>query len=175
MLFRSGKSQSDQPQLVPSQMPRQLRVLCMGVHTPLDAAAAEMLSLLLNRSGILARTETVGRIADLGAIDLSAVDLVWLSSLDGFQSLAHVRYMIRRLRRLAPSLVICAGLWDDTPTEALADKLNSDHYAGSLETALEKTLSIGLAHDSDILAPFGETLGHATSVRPPQLGTHSAA
>ena len=149
------------------------RVLCLGGRTPLDAAAAELLCLLLFQNYIPARTEALARIADLVTVDLSGIDVVWLSSLDPPQSPSYLRYMMRRLRRSSPSLKIYIGLWGAAPGEAAIDKLISENYETSLNAALAKTLLITREDGAlNHIAP-GAEIGRFSQANPVKLDAHA--
>ena len=120
-------------------------ILCLGVRTPLDTAAAEILGQLIRMHGVPATVATSARLAELGRINLAGVKLVWLSSLDATQSHAHLRFVIRRLRRSAPDVIIAGGFWGSTGANALADEAMINLEAHDLATAVRLTVTLASA------------------------------
>ena len=112
-------------------------VLCVGIRTPLDTAAAAMLAQAIRQAGISAQAITVTQLAE---IDLSRVKLVWLSSLDAAHSNAHVRYSVRRLRRLAPGLAFCGAFWDGHDAKAMLEQALIASVASTVEAAVQSTI-----------------------------------
>jgi predicted PurR-regulated permease PerM len=116
-------------------------ILCLGTRTSLDDAAAIMLSGLLRKHGLKAQTIHHGAIADGRIISLEAsVKLVCLSGLSLGLSTAHIRYLVRRLRRILPHAKIVIGFWGETATPALkklGEVAGPDAYATSLHDAAE--------------------------------------
>ena len=87
-------------------------VLCVGARSPLDDAAAAMLTEVLTAQGIGARAETAASLskAAIQELDVTGVKLVCLSALDG-SSPAFLRFVLRRLKRRAPEARIVLGTW----------------------------------------------------------------
>jgi predicted PurR-regulated permease PerM len=116
-------------------------ILCLGTRTSLDDAAAIMLSGLLKKHGLQAQTLDHESIADGRMISLEAsVKLVCLSGLSLGVSTAHIRYLVRRLRRILPHATIVIGFWGETATPALkqlGEVAEADAYATSLHDAAE--------------------------------------
>jgi predicted PurR-regulated permease PerM len=95
-------------------------VLCVGGRGPLDDAAAAMTAQILAKHGLpsrLAQHEAVARAALL-ALDMQDVFLIVVSYMEATGSPAHLRSLIRRLRRRAPDAGLILALWPaDTPPE----------------------------------------------------------
>ena len=93
-------------------------VVCAGARGVLDDAAATMLGQLLERSG--ARVALLSyrslQTAGLQALRLTGVKVVVLSYMNA-DSLAHGRFLVRRLRRHFPGAIILTGLWALPPDE----------------------------------------------------------
>lgn len=113
------------------------RVLCLGVRTPLDTAAAAMLAQALRQAGLSAQAAAATQLSE---IDLSRVKLVWLSSLDAAHSNAHIRYSVRRLRRSAPDLVFGGAFWDGHDVKALLEQAHIALVASTVESAVQSTI-----------------------------------
>ena len=97
--------------LLPAFKGEQAGVLCIGARTYLDTAAAEILARSLSRHGIRARSASVARLSDFGKIDLAGATIVWLCSIDEPVAQAHMRFLIRHVRRSSADITICAGFW----------------------------------------------------------------
>ena len=110
-------------------------VLCVAGRSPLDEAAAMMVSQLATAHGLLARVEaaealSTANIFRLETIGVAVVCLVYLDA----SSPAHMRYSVRRLRRKLPKATIIMGCLmrdiDPIKLESLRDGSKAD-LAGS--------------------------------------------
>jgi predicted PurR-regulated permease PerM len=93
-------------------------ILCAGARGNLDDAAAAMLAELLERHGAEVRLlphESL-RTAQLRETDLGEPAVVILSYMNS-DSLAHARFLVRRVRRRWPDAKIMLGLWTFSPEE----------------------------------------------------------
>jgi hypothetical protein len=95
------------------------RALCLAARSRLDEAAAVLLADLLRREGMTATVGSGQEIAgsNLNRLDVEGVDLICLSYLD-VQAMTHARYIVRRLRRRAPSTPILVCFWNLLPDDA---------------------------------------------------------
>jgi predicted PurR-regulated permease PerM len=117
-------------------------VLCIGGRTPLDEAAANMLSGVLQRQGLKARalpSDTISA-AHIVSLETSKTKLVCLSYLGAGANAAHVRYLVRRLRRILPEgATVLVGFWCDGggagALKALEVTAAADAYATTLKQA----------------------------------------
>lgn len=117
-------------------------VLCAGGRGNLDDAAAAMLGQLVERGGIGVRRATFDAVASAhyASLDLDGVRMICLSYMNA-DSLAHARYLVRRLRRRteAPILV---GFWSMEREEAdrrdLVKATRADYSAITLEEAIRQ-------------------------------------
>lgn len=93
-------------------------VLCAGARGELDDAAAAMLQQLLELRGATARLLSFEDLQStkLRELDLSGVVAVALSYMNA-DSLAHARFLVRRLRRRLPEATVMVGLWTFPPEE----------------------------------------------------------
>jgi len=118
-------------------------VLCIAGRGPLDEAAARMLCQLLGERGIAAHAvahRAVSRI-ELPTLEARNAPMVCLCYLDLEGGVSHVRYLLRRLRRVLPDLPIMVGLWP-AGASALQDErmrtaVGADQYVASLQEAVE--------------------------------------
>jgi len=112
-------------------------VLCVAGRSPLDQAAAAMVAQLLGKQGLGARVEGADAVATMNILRLetSGVALVCLSYLDA-SSLAHMRYTIRRLRRILPAAQVLLACWKaDVDPATLRDSTTADAVATTLPEA----------------------------------------
>jgi predicted PurR-regulated permease PerM len=88
-------------------------VLCIASRSPLDEAAAEMLAQLLEKHGLAAMVQPFTDVASAKTFKIDAHDapLVCLSYFGAVRNPAHVRFLIRRLKRLMPNAKFLAGYW----------------------------------------------------------------
>jgi predicted PurR-regulated permease PerM len=117
------------------------RVLCVASRSPLDQTAASMLAQILTKRGVSAVSlpyERAGFESSL-SFDNRAAKLICLSYFGAASKPAHVRYIIRRLRRLMPQAKFVACFWmlRDERTKLVEWKtvVNADFAASSLEDA----------------------------------------
>jgi hypothetical protein len=115
-------------------------VLCAAGRSGLDEAATTMLAQLLVKHGIAARIEGVDAVSssNIFRLDSSGVVMVCLSCLDT-TSPAHIRYVIRRLRRRLPQASILLACWvAENEAEGLQDAVKAD----ALATTLRETVRL---------------------------------
>ena len=116
-------------------------VLCVAGRTPLDEAAAVLFAQLSRAHGLGARVESSGALstAHISELEITGVALICLSYLDD-SSPAHMRYMVRRLRRKLPKTPILLGCWaenlDKESLEELREAAKADMAAGGLREAM---------------------------------------
>jgi predicted PurR-regulated permease PerM len=113
-------------------------VLCIGGRTPLDQAACAILVQLLERRGVAARTATPQVLSNRGVLELRAegVDAICIFYLD-HDSLAAVRYSVRRLRKRFPQTPIAVCLWGSVDLPTMTAAANADATIGSLHEAVD--------------------------------------
>jgi predicted PurR-regulated permease PerM len=88
-------------------------VLCIASRSPLDEAACAMLAQLLEKHGLATKVEPFANVAAAKTLKIAALDapLVCLSYFGVAGNPAHVRFLIRRLKRLMPRAKFLAGYW----------------------------------------------------------------
>jgi predicted PurR-regulated permease PerM len=117
-------------------------VLCVAGRTPLDEAAAIMVSQLLTLHGLAARVEGPDALAtaNLFRMETAGVALVCLSYLDT-TNIAHIRYAVRRLRRKLPRAIIMVGCWNTNDgaerLDALRDGAKAYLFCSSFREAVQ--------------------------------------
>jgi predicted PurR-regulated permease PerM len=119
-------------------------ILCVGGRTPLDEAAAALLAEILKRRGLGAKapaTEatSAGHIASLAGTEAKLVCLCYLGLGTGP---AHVRYLVKRLRRILPegTAILVAYFPNGSGAGSVKEMLaaaEADSYAASLKEAAD--------------------------------------
>ena len=119
-------------------------VLCIGGRTELDGAAAALLAEVLKKRGLAAKALapeaiSAGHIASLAGTEAKLVCLCYLGAGTGP---AHIRYLVRRLRRILPegTAILVAYFTEDGGSNAvkeLSATTEADAYATSLQEAAE--------------------------------------
>jgi len=146
-------------------------ILCLGTRTSLDDAAALMLAGLLKKHGLRAQTIDHEAIAEGSIISLEeSVKLVCLSSLNIGLSTSHIRYLVRRLRRIIPHSKIVIGYWNETsaPVKTLGEIVEADGYATSLHETAEMIIDFARVAQPD-------SQPETTSEKPEEVVSGSAA
>lgn len=158
-------------ELLPAWRTKEPPVLCLAARTPLDAAAAEILADLLRRQGIGARAAAVPQLSDLANLGVDVVQIVWISSVDAAQSHAHIRYLIRRLRRTAPNVMFCGGFWDGAASDTLVEGIGIAHRAANFAAAVEitRTMATGREDSKRVEAADRPLAGSSVSVGNPAI------
>jgi predicted PurR-regulated permease PerM len=118
----------------------------------LDEGAAAMLAQLLEKHGLGSRLvphEAVSR-DTLGALDLSGTTMVCISYLEISGNPAHLRYLLRRMRRKVGAKVpMLVGLWpseDQIITDqSLRSQIGADFYVVNLRDAVEACMTAAKA------------------------------
>ena len=119
-------------------------ILSIGGRTALDEAAAAMLAEVLKKRGLGAKAlppEAISA-AHIASLATTEAKLVCLSYLGMGTGPAHIRYLVRRLRRILPegtSILVCfwADESDPEAIKALLATAEADAYATSLHEAVE--------------------------------------
>jgi predicted PurR-regulated permease PerM len=117
-------------------------VLCVAGRSALDEAAAAMLAQLLKKYGLGARVEGADAVAtmNISRLETSGVAMVCLSYLDA-ASPAHMRYTIRRMRRILPAAQILLAAWKaDADPATLRAATQADAAATTLPEAVRLCL-----------------------------------
>lgn len=164
---RSGKQGDDEgeeeappPIAIPKRLPDSWRrpnaVLCIASRTELDETAAMMLTQLLEKCGFGARTISADNVRH-GALkdqDLDGAQAICISSLDAHERSAHARFLVRRLKRVAPDARLIGCFWTLDPEldqhKTIADSIAVDTRAASLREAVVDCLDAAMtAGDPD--------------------------
>jgi predicted PurR-regulated permease PerM len=112
--------------------------LCLAGRTPLDQAACAILVQLLERRGMTTRIAGPDALSTGGifALDTTGLDVICIFYLD-HQSLAPVRYSVRRLRKKCPNIPIAVCLWGSGDLAPMADAARADATIGTLRESVD--------------------------------------
>ena len=114
-------------------------VLCIASRSALDEAASTMLAQVLEKHGVAAWVQPFVDVATTRGfkVDVTDAHLVCLSYLGAATKPAHVRYLIRRLRRVMPRAKFLAWMLGDDPdkVEEWVQAVGADLGATSLAQA----------------------------------------
>lgn len=129
-------------------------ILSAGGRGNLDDAASAILSQLFERCGVGVRTVPFNAMTftNYASLELEGVRLVCLSYMNS-DSLAHARYLVRRVRRRTDALIL-VGFWSVEPEEAAQRDLLKATRADFCVTTLGEALSVVL----DIIPRAAEPL-----------------
>jgi hypothetical protein len=148
-------------------------ILCIGARTPLDEAAGHMLAGVLQRQGLRARALPSDAIsaAHIVSLEASKTKLVCLSYLGAGANAAHVRYLVRRLRRILPDGArVLVGFWCDegsgTAIKALEATAEADAYVTSLKEAARFCTEAARGQEAEPTAQAGTVTKDAKAPAP---------
>jgi predicted PurR-regulated permease PerM len=116
-------------------------VLCVASRSALDEAACTMLAQILGKHGVPGWVQPFAAVRSAKGFKVDTTDarLVCLSYFGAMSKPAHVRYLIRRLKRLMPHAKFLAGFWmlgdDRTKIEEWREAVGAHFVAASLREA----------------------------------------
>jgi predicted PurR-regulated permease PerM len=167
---RAGEEPADDvPVLEPEQAGRawspDRAVLCLASRSPLDEAACLLLAQLFEKHGVSARVQPFADVVSARSFKVDALDapLVCLSYFGAVGSPAHVRYLIRRLRRVLPNARFLAGFWMLAEQPSKAEEWRTAVGAQLVATSLAQALAIGVAEAQGSGAQAAATSSSATA------------
>ena len=137
-------------------------VLCVGGRSLIDEAAAIMLGQLTTAHGLTARIEGPETLSPTNVYRLKTdgVMIVCLVYMDA-STPAHMRYAVRRLRRIMPKATIILGCWikdnDPAALEILREGVKADLVALSLGDAVKQCLDSARSPEADVMPEPKET------------------
>jgi hypothetical protein len=129
-------------------------VLCVASRSALDEAACAMLAQILGKHGIAAWVQPFADVASAKGFKVDTTDsrVVCLSYFGATSKPVHVRYLIRRLKRVMPHAKFLAGFWmlgeDDTKVEDWREAVGADFVAASLAEATALVVAEALSAQS---------------------------
>jgi predicted PurR-regulated permease PerM len=134
-------------------------VLCVGSRSALDQGAAIMLAQLLAKHGIAAHVQPFADVSSSKGwkVDTPDARLVCLSYFGAAANPAHVRYLIRRLKRVMPEAKFLAGFWllgeDSTKMDEWKAAVGAHFVATSLTDAVAICVREAQRLPEDVRAP----------------------
>jgi predicted PurR-regulated permease PerM len=136
----------------------EIGVLCLAGRTPLDQAACAILVQLLDRRQIATRVAgpqalTTSGIFGLNASGVGAICIFYLDH----QSLAAVRYSVRRLRKKFPEIPIAVCLWGGADLSSMREAARANATVSSLRETIDfcvEALTPERAVQDNIVVPF---------------------
>ncbi len=126
-------------------------IFCLATRTALDEAAAHLLSQVLTKHGANAEVLGQGSAAQFNAVGSPARSpVVCLSSFETDNPF-NVRFLIRRLKRVAPHTKFVAGFWmlgdDPVKVQAWQKSAGADFATASLAQAVDLCLAAARSND----------------------------
>jgi predicted PurR-regulated permease PerM len=133
-----------EPERMQGQWAVEHPILCIASRSPLDQAACVMLAQLLSKHALAARIQSFADVASARSLKIDSPDapLVCLSYLGSAKHPAHVRYLIRRLRRLMPGARFLACFWMLADNADKAEDWRAAAGADLVATTLAATVDI---------------------------------
>ena len=152
----------------PPQSHPSLPVLCIPVRTPLDQAAAQLLCQLLSKHGVNAEVIDRTSALQLNTDWRPATGTVVCLSYFGSDNPFHARFLIRRLKRLAPSIKIVTAFWtlgNETATlRKWQESAGAEFATASLSQAVELCLESSRRGDETFTEPNVAPVVHRAQV-----------
>jgi predicted PurR-regulated permease PerM len=141
-------SDSDETPALEKVVPRfqvDERVIIVGARTPLDQAAGVVLQHVLYKENVEA--EVVGArevVVVKNAENAKPVGLIALSYLDGLATLAHSRFLLKRIERTFPGVPVVVCVWNDAAepsNDSMSGKLSGQQSVATMGEAKRLILS----------------------------------
>ncbi|WP_264713539.1 AI-2E family transporter [Limobrevibacterium gyesilva] len=126
-------------------------VLCIAGSGALDGAVTDMLVQLLAKNGLGARAVPFAAASReaIGSLDATGVAMVCICYLDISFSPSQLRYLVRRVRQIAPRTPVLVGLWPREDAQASEERLqaavDADYYVSSLREGVNACLALARA------------------------------
>jgi len=118
-------------------------IVSAGGRGDLDDAAAVVLGDILERKDFDVRDISHEELeaVNIGKLDLTGVSVIYISYLNT-SSVAHARYLVRRIRRRNARIKIVIGFWaedgDDVDGEKIVGSTRNCFFASSIEAVIEE-------------------------------------
>ncbi len=146
----------------PAAAPRKrCRVLCVPAHDAADELTAVLLAQLLQASGISAAAVSAELLAAerIRTVSVEQPDLVCICGLPP-STIAHLRYLYRRLRSAEPKMTVIVGLWGSAERCHAARKRLGDSGDITLANTLKRAHNLLVARARMLASRSGE---HSTT------------
>ncbi|ATU90291.1 AI-2E family transporter [Phyllobacterium zundukense] len=135
--------QNDAPANKKPKSDKQKTIISAGGRGDLDDAAAVIVGDILEREDFDVHDITHDELeaANIGKLDLAGVSAIYVSYLNT-SSVAHARYLVRRLRRRNARIKIIIGFWaecaDKVDGEKIVGATRNCHVESSIQAAIER-------------------------------------
>ena len=140
-------------------------VLCIASRRPLDEGASVMLAQILGKHGLAAWVQPFADVASVKNFKIDALDarLVCVSYFGSQATPTHMRYLIRRLKRLMPHARFLAGFWmlanEATKLEEWRTIVGADFACGTLVEATAICVSQAMqGEDRNVPPPTSQVI-----------------
>jgi predicted PurR-regulated permease PerM len=117
-------------------------IVCIAGRGPFDAVATALLCQLLAKHGLPVRDEPDLSPPGLVRLHSKKATIACLSTLDIAQSVAPLRFAIRRLRQQMAAMQLIVGLWGRDGEEPLVRELRGSVEADSIAHSLRDALAL---------------------------------
>ncbi len=128
------------------EIPVRPPVLCLAARNSIDLAAASILALRLEARGIKAVVASAPDVRGqtIAGVDTASFEAVCISAFDIGLSGAHVKFLVRRLRRAMPTAEIVGGFWSLEAGPSSPDAALTDAVVSTLVAAVDRYVAAGL-------------------------------
>jgi predicted PurR-regulated permease PerM len=122
-------------------------ILCVAGRGPLDDTVSEMLTQLLGKHGLTARSVSHTAISrsKVASFNADGVAMICVTYLEADRNLPHLRYLLRRLHQRLPDVPVLSGIWSALDTavgdESVRAAIGADCYVRSLREAVRACVS----------------------------------
>jgi predicted PurR-regulated permease PerM len=127
----------------PPKSDKQKTIVSAGGRGDLDDAAAVIVGDILERENFDVHDITHDELeaVNIGKLDLAGASAIYVSYLN-ISSVAHARYLVRRIRRRNSRIKIIIGFWaedaDNVDGEKIVGSVRNCHFATSIQVAIEQ-------------------------------------
>lgn len=132
-------------------------IVCIAGGGPFDAIATSLLCQLLEKHGLPVRAEAELSAPGLFRLKGKKPTIACLSTLDIAQSVAHLRFAIRRMRQQMAAMKLIVGLWgrdgDEPLVRELRGSVEADAIAHTLREAVAECIEAVRADAAALPAP----------------------
>ena len=122
-------------------------ILCVAARNKFDEAAAAMLVQLLEDRGLAAVIVSPAGLGRSGRVAIPPSQIVVLSAFDVGDRSAHVKFLLRRLRRQLPDAQFLGGFWrleaDNPAHKTIIASIGTDEVVSTLSAAVDQCILHG--------------------------------
>ena len=141
---RTNGVSTDPDAVIDARLPDRPVILCIAAKNKLDESAASMLTQLLEAHGLRARVATATQLGRTAGPDLSGVQIVCICAFDAGERSAHVKFLLRRLRRQLPAARFLGCFWRleaNNPAHSIViGSIGADEVVSTLAAAVDRCI-----------------------------------